>query len=102
MAPLLRRNLSSNGISGKLPNNWGWANVFTQLEVLTLDANALSGSIPGSYGTAGAFKSLLVMNLDHNKLSGALLVPEFPAEAASHGKSMLDLKPDNSKDDCHA
>ena len=65
------RNLSSNAISGSLPGNWGWADTFPLLEVLTLDGNRLTGSLPPGYGTAGAFKALLVLNLDHNRLWGA-------------------------------
>ena len=65
------RNLSSNAISGSLPSNWGWADTFPLLEVLTLDGNRLTGSLPPGYGTPGAFKALLVLNLDHNRLWGA-------------------------------
>lgn len=69
----MRRNMSNNGITGGLPTNWGWNNVFTQLQILTLDHNGLSGSLPPTYNTPGSFKSLIVMNLDHNNLTGMLL-----------------------------
>ena len=65
--------MSGNALSGPLPTNWGWNNVLTLLEVLSLDGNALSGSIPAGFGTSGAFKSLLLLNLDGNKFSGGLL-----------------------------
>lgn len=68
---VLFRNLSSNAIGGSLPSNWGWNNVFTQLQVITLDDNKLSGSLPSSYSNPNAFKSLIVLNMDRNNLSGA-------------------------------
>jgi hypothetical protein len=70
-ADCLCRNLSSNAIGGSLPANWGWNNVFTQLQVITLDDNNLTGSLPSGYSNANAFKSLIVLNLDRNNLTGA-------------------------------
>ncbi len=67
----LHRNLSSNAIGGSLPANWGWNNVFTQLQVITLDDNRLTGSLPSGYSNSNAFKSLIVLNLDRNNLTGA-------------------------------
>ena len=64
------RNMSHNALSGGLPANWGWDNVLTMLEVLTLDDNSLSGPLPAGFGSAGALKSLLVLNLDNNRLTG--------------------------------
>jgi len=71
MENALFRNLSSNAIEGSLPANWGWNNVFTQLQVVTLDNNRLSGSLPASYSNVNSFKSLIVLNLDRNNISGA-------------------------------
>jgi hypothetical protein len=62
--------VSHNALSGALPANWGWNNVLTMLEVLTLDDNSFSGPLPPGFGSAGAFKSLLVLNLDNNRFTG--------------------------------
>lgn len=66
---LLCRNMSNNAISGSLPNNWAFPDVFTQLQIVTLDHNQLGGSLPGAYSRG--LKSLIVLNMDNNNFSGA-------------------------------
>jgi hypothetical protein len=63
--------MSNNAIAGSLPSNWGWNNVFTHLQIITLDYNRLSGSLPPSYSTRGCLTSLVALNLDHNNFTGA-------------------------------
>ena len=62
------RNMSNNAISGPLPTNWGYGNVFTQLQIVTLDNNQLNGSLPAVYNQG--LRSLIVLNLDNNNFSG--------------------------------
>ena len=63
-----RRNLTDNTLSGSLPSNWAYGDVFPQLQVVTLDRNRLSGSLPPDY-TKGLM-SLTLLNLDSNNFSG--------------------------------
>ena len=64
----MRRNMSNNAISGPLPANWGFGDVFTQLQIITLENNKLSGNLPTSYNQG--LKSLIVFNLGNNDFSG--------------------------------
>jgi len=63
------RNMSKNAISGPLPANWGFGDVFTQLQIVTLDHNLLSGTLPETYSQG--LKSLIVLNLENNNFTGA-------------------------------
>ncbi len=61
--------MSKNAISGPLPANWGFGDVFTQLQIVTLDHNLLNGTLPETYSQG--LKSLIVLNLDNNNFTGA-------------------------------
>lgn len=52
-----------------MPGNWGFGDVFTQLQIITLENNKLSGNLPTSYSQG--LKSLIVLNLGSNDFSGA-------------------------------
>ena len=67
------RNMSNNAISGPLPANWGFGDVFTQLQIITLENNRISGSLPASYGQG--LKGLIVFNMGSNDFSGAQELP---------------------------
>eukprot|EP00522_Entomoneis_paludosa_P018882 CAMPEP_0172441012 /NCGR_PEP_ID=MMETSP1065-20121228/1594_1 /TAXON_ID=265537 /ORGANISM="Amphiprora paludosa, Strain CCMP125" /LENGTH=916 /DNA_ID=CAMNT_0013190151 /DNA_START=270 /DNA_END=3020 /DNA_ORIENTATION=- len=62
-------DLSSTGVSGSLPNNWG---LMTNLEELHLAEIGLTGGIPGSLR---AVSTLRVLILTGNSLRGA--IPDF-------------------------
>ena len=62
------RNMSNNAISGPLPANWGFGDVFTQLQIITLENNRLDGTLPASYSQG--LKSLIVVNIGNNNFSG--------------------------------
>ncbi|QCD93831.1 LRR receptor-like serine/threonine-protein kinase FLS2 [Vigna unguiculata] len=57
-------DLSSNALTGPLPNCW---QNFQNLEVLNLANNSLSGGVPESFGN---LRSILSMHLNNNNFSG--------------------------------
>ena len=63
------RNMSNNAISGPLPTNWGYGDVLTQLQIITLEDNRLTGALPASFSQG--LKSLIVLNVGSNSFSGA-------------------------------
>ncbi|CAH9052196.1 unnamed protein product [Cuscuta epithymum] len=66
-SPLQLLDISSNHLSGTLPNCWSR---FSSLQVLNLGSNHnLSGTLPTSIGSLA---SLELLHLDHNKFTGAL------------------------------
>ncbi|QCD93844.1 LRR receptor-like serine/threonine-protein kinase FLS2 [Vigna unguiculata] len=62
--PVTYLDLSSNALTGPLPNCW---QKFQNLEVLNLANNSLSGSVPESFGN---LRSILSMHLNNNNFSG--------------------------------
>ena len=86
--PGLCRNMSNNAISGPLPANWGFGDVFTQLQIITLENNRLDGSLPASYSQG--LKSLIVFNMGNNNFSGG-----HQLQCSSDGHSAGPLRGEN-------
>ncbi|WCJ33271.1 disease resistance family protein / LRR family protein [Euphorbia peplus] len=63
---LVSLRLSSNSLSGELPESLG---VLSNLQHLILSGNSLSGSIPGSIGKLSFLKEL---DLSYNKMNGTI------------------------------
>jgi hypothetical protein len=76
---LISLNLSSNHLSGKIPNKIG---ALRSLESLDLSENKLSGEIPSSLSN---LTSLSYLNLSYNSLSGRI----------PSGRQLDTLNPDN-------
>ncbi|XP_014522840.1 phytosulfokine receptor 2-like [Vigna radiata var. radiata] len=77
-SPLTYLDLSSNELTGPLPNCW---EKFQKLEVLNLANNSLSGRVPDSFGN---LQSILSMHLNNNHFFG-----EVPSLALSKGSLRL-------------
>ena len=60
--------MSSNAITGSIPDSW--SSGFHALEMLDLHGNQLSGALPTGFGTAGALSALNNLVLNNNQFSG--------------------------------